>query len=84
MNYFELKQFVWDKGSRQLIADASTLGIGPASSTYPLMRIKSHHTGKVEQFDWSQSIRTPDGQCVANVYSPANVKLGIKVTVFNT
>lgn len=81
---FSLKQFVWDKASRQLLGDASMLGFSPGAAWPDTLNVKSHHTGTVEQFSWNHTLWSPEGECHGMVYSPANAKLGIRLTVFST
>lgn len=79
-----LKQFAWVKETRQLMGDASMLGFDVGGAWPDTLRVKSHHTGTVEQFSWNHTLWSPEGECHGMVYSPANAKLGIRLTVFST
>lgn len=79
-----LKKFVWSKANRELVSDASSLGIGPADRWPDTLRIKSHHTGVVEQFNWVRALVGPEGEFFGAAYASANMRLGIIATVFNT
>lgn len=77
-----LEKFVWVSSSRQLLADASTLGF---SSKWPdTLCVKSPYTGAVEKFTWSQTLLSPEGECHGMVYTPARARLGIRLTVFSS
>ena len=79
-----LKQFAWVKETRQLMGDASMLGFDVGGAWPDTLRVKSHKTGTVEQFSWEQTLVSPEGECHGIVYAPANMGLGIRLTVFNT
>lgn len=79
----DLRRFMWDSGSRQLISDAKALDWADGGQWPSFLDIKSHHTGVTEQFHRSQTLWSPEGKCYGMVYEPANMKLGIRVMVFS-
>ena len=78
----DLRRFLWDSSSRQLISDYKALDWDPDDIWPDVLDIVSHHTGVTEQFHRSQTMWSSEGQCQGMVYEPANMKLNVRVTVF--
>ena len=80
---YNLSQFDWDKQNARLVGEASALGFSPGQKWPHELRIRSHHTGVIEQFYREQTISSLEGEFLGMEYKAKNSALGIRVSVFN-
>lgn len=86
-NLYSTLDFEWNKKSRELVAEASSLGNAFRISAPRSMKIKSSRTGRIINFINSAVIRDTDGDVISWDYLPIEADIknlkSFKVVVLN-
>jgi len=83
-NYIPLDLFSWDPKTRKLTAEISDLTHRFSGDVIADFKVRSHHTGRVEQFQFSHQIHNSENELMYIELKPVNPDCNVRsVILFN-